>query len=148
MDHASLPVRLPDLSHLTNEQLGALRGKLAPMMRETRKKATSVITRIPSVQKAWLRTLSLKSDDPERASILAVLELELLRHPEAFLTYALANSLVALDEGLKAEMTQRQMLTPKKGKKAAPTLPPKVPTIPGEEPDVLTMMQVLDDESG
>lgn len=116
------------------------------MMREARKKSTAVITRIPNVQKAWLRSLSLKSDDPERVAILAALELELLRHPEAFLAYAHANSLVVLDEGFKAEMAKRQVPLSTKGKKAPPPPPPKpAPPIP-EQPDVMGMIQALEDE--
>lgn len=127
IEHVSLPVRLPDLAHLTDDELQALRRKIASMTRDARKKATSVIGRIPSVQKPWMKSLGLKTDDPARQEILSTLELELLRHPDAFLAYAYVNSLFVLDEGLKAEGVRRMGLP---GKKYKPTpLPTQAPEV-------------------
>ena len=140
LEHVSLPVRLPDLSHLTNDELQALRHRISLMTRDARKKATNIINRIPSVQKPWMRTLSLKPDDPTRQESFAKLELELLRHPEAFLAHAYVNSLFVLDEGLRAEMGRRSLLPTRGKNKFVPTPLPKEA---GD--DVLSAIQAIED---
>lgn len=146
VEHVELPLRLPDLSYLTNDELAALRQRLNTVRREARARATATMAGLPTVQKAWIKSLSLKTDDHERGEIMRALEAELLRHPEAYLEYAHANSLIALDEAIKAEMIQRDLMSPKKrGRKAAEPTPPTAPALPTETPDVMTMMEMLED---
>jgi hypothetical protein len=101
---------------------------------------------LPTVQKAWIKALSLKADAHERDEIMLALEAELLRHPEAYLEYAHANALIALDEAIKAEMIQRELMAPKKkGRKAVEHTPPTAPALPTDTPDVMTMMGMIED---
>jgi len=141
-DHVTLPIRLPDLTHLTNDELHALRSKLSTGMRDGRKKATTIISRIPEVRSPWMKSMSLKTDDPTRAEIMANLEFELLRHPEAYIAYAHVNSLFLLDGAIRDEMLRRSMLPNGKSKKKAE----EVQAPPPVEEDVLATIQAIEEQ--
>ena len=97
-DHATLPLVLPSLTHLTNEELGAFRDKVGAASRDARRKANQVLQKHGELKAAWSRSLSITGETPEadRANILGTFERELLRVPEAFIAHAFANSLVTL----------------------------------------------------
>jgi hypothetical protein len=142
-DHVTLPVTLPSLDHLSNEELSALRSKFASSAREARRKATQVIQRFETLKKPWSRSVSVHKGTPpeERAEIMRAFEKELLRVPEAFLAHAYANSLVTLDGACREELIRRTgTVGPKKKSvepKARPTAP--VPTVL-EGPDAFAAM--------
>lgn len=130
-DHATLPVALPSLDHLTNEELAALRTRVVSTMRDVRRKATLVIGRTPSLAKPWSRSLNVDKDTPheERVAAFTELERELLKVPEAYLNHAYANTLVTLDLALREEVARRT--NPKK----KPAEPPPKPEPKNEKPE-------------
>ncbi len=153
-DHATLPVALPSLDHLTNEELGALRGKVMTVMREARRKSTQVIGRAPSLKKSWSKSLTITKDTaPEaRIAILTEFEQELLRVPEAYLAHAYANSLTRFDELLRETLARRSTGSVNPRKKAstpAPVVakieePPSAPPPPPEPPPTQPALEGAD----
>lgn len=138
-DHVTLPVRIIDLSHLSNDELQSLRNKASILSREARRKANATIHRVEALNRFWMKSMSLKSNasPQERAEVLVPFERELLRHPEAYFAFAYANSLLTLDEMFRTEMTKRNVPgtgAPKKAKAfttPTPTPPPlAVPPVP------------------
>jgi len=125
-DHLSLPVRLPDFSHLSNEELRALRSKIGSVTRDARKKAQSAIQKYPAVRQSWMQVMGQKRD-PDHEEAYRTLERELLRYPEAFLAEAYVNSLFVLDEAIRAEMLKRSFNGTAIPKKKSKTEPPPTP---------------------
>ena len=107
--HSSLPVRVPSLDRLTNPELIALRNRIHAITRKARKDASKALCKEETVKTLWLATLG-NTADREHACI--EFEAELLRHPDAFLVYAWANALTALDQTIRAEMVRRSALEP------------------------------------
>ncbi len=151
-DHIALPAHLPDLTHLSNEELQALRQRVVVSARDARKKAQTLIQKYPSLRSEWMKAISTKVGDPDRDAILQRMEKELLRYPEAFIAHAYVNSLLVLDAGLQEVLTQRNLAkTPKKkGAVSAVSLPPVAPTpppvaptdsAPSEEPSILELIE-------
>lgn len=116
-----LPIRLPPLDHLTNEELQALQAKLLAAAREARRKANSAIMKTESLKETWNRMLSLKKKSPpeEREGVLSSFERELLKQPECFIAHAFANSLVMVEAACRKETFSRS-----NGKKRATEPPP------------------------
>lgn len=123
-DHLSLPVRLPDLAHLSNEELRALRAKIGSMTRDARRKAQTAIQKYPSIREPWMRVLGQKRG-PDSEEAYRTLERELLRHPDAFLAEAYVNSLFVLDEAIRDEILKRSFNGTGAEKKKPKTEPPK-----------------------
>lgn len=144
-EHVSLPIRTPDLTHLSNEELHALRSKVASMTREARKRANNAILKHPTLKDPWFKSMSVKGDDPEREEVMRRLEQQLLRFPEAFLSYAYANSLFVLDEAFRQEMLRRSLPAnaPKKKKQATASTPPPEPAPTSEK----APWELLDDDA-
>ncbi len=142
-DHVTLPVTLPSLDHLTNEELGALRSRLSLTAREARRKANQIIQRTESLKKPWGRSLSLQKSTPadERTAIMQEFERELLRVPEAYIAHAYANSLVLLDTACREAMSQRALPLSKKKTTPVALPPPKIP----EPPDTTKRIFGMDD---
>jgi len=85
--------------------------------REARKKSSALLGRIQPLRGPWMTFINAKESDPERDAKLLRFEQALLRHPEAYLTYAHATSLIMFDEALRAELARREMpLTKKKAR--------------------------------
>lgn len=148
-DHVTLPVTLPPLTHLTNEELGSLRNKLSTTLREARRKANQTIGRFEALRKPWSRSLSVHKNTPpdERTEIMRSFERELLRIPEAFLAHAYANALVTLDMACREEILRRPGLSTKKKGQAAPC-PPEVkpaPLLEGSDA-IMAMFEGVDDD--
>lgn len=108
--HASLPIRVPSLANLTNQELGALRGKIHTVARKARKDASKIICKDTGLKNLWLQTLS-SSDNQES---LARFETALMRNPDAFIAHSWANSLVSLGQALQTEMFSRAKIKPKR----------------------------------
>jgi hypothetical protein len=140
-EHVSLPVRIPDLTYLTNEELQALRSKVGSMTRDARKKANLIIQKYPDLRDAWMKSLGVKIDDPDRDAVFQAMERRLLHYPDAFLAHAYVNSLFVLDAAFRDEMLRRSL--PGNGKKKAkPHTPPPEPTLETRPP-----WEVLDDDA-
>jgi hypothetical protein len=114
------PIPLPDLSHLTQAELSALRGYLTTKSREAHKDAMKMLGKDHKVRDLWLKTLGLKSDAPpeERAEVETSFYEEILRHPEAFVLYAWANGLATLDRYVWETMLERSKVAAVKPKKS------------------------------
>jgi hypothetical protein len=114
--HITLPVPRLDLSHLTNQELSALRGRIQAEAREARKLATKVLSgKDATLRNLWMTSLSAK---PEvSADAKAAFEKEVLRHPDAFVKYAFANAYHVLDQAVHAEMLERSKNEPKPKKR-------------------------------
>jgi hypothetical protein len=158
-DHVTLPFSLPPLDHLTTTEVGQLRGRVQVVSREARKKATQILTREPSLKKAWGRSISMgKNTTPEeRAEIQRDLERELLRCPEAYLAHAWANSLVTLDIHCRDELLRRTgSVNPKKKTVVeavrpvveSPPAPKPLPEPPGDEIDGSDLAAMFDQAHG
>lgn len=124
-EHTALPIRVPSLVHLTDQELSDLRSKLTYQSREARRRATQAIGKSSSLQKLFNKTLNLTKDTKieERENVMAMFEKELLRVPDAFIAHAYANSLILLDVACRDELLRRKGPAPKK-KKATDTTPP------------------------
>lgn len=106
--HGSLPVQLPDLSHLTIQELSAFRTHIASQSKDARKKATQLLGKLDApVRAMWMATLSTKGSEAERKLLLSDFQRELLRTPKAYVAYCFANSFVVLDEAIRAEQLRR-----------------------------------------
>jgi hypothetical protein len=143
-DHVSVPFPLPSLAHLTEEELGRLRTKVATAAREARRKANLVLQRSPSLKKPWSRSLSVHkgTSTEDRAAIMLDFERELLRVPEAFIAHAYANALVTF-EGLCREEGIRRVIPGSKKKRP----PEQIPGVVDEAAIVAAMLeQVGEDE--
>lgn len=117
-EHTSLPVQVPDIKHLSNEELHALRNKALNLSRDARKKSGTAIIKIPTVKKLWIALLGANANNPDRPRLIRELEKELLRFPTVFFLYAYANSLFVLDAAFRAEMDSRNIpVGPPKKKK-------------------------------
>ena len=112
-ERLTTPIPLPDLSHLTQAELSALRAYLTPKSREARKEAGKVLMKAPKAKDLWLKTVALKEDIPpeERSAVMTEFYEEVLRHPDAFLVYAWANALSTLDRHVWDEMLRRSKVT-------------------------------------
>ena len=116
----TLPITVPDLSHLTLTELAAIRGYIATQTREARKASNKVLGGKQGALRAlWMKTLGMRADvaAAEREEIIGAFEAELLRAPEAFVKYAVANSLFRIDGAIKDEMLRRSRLQPVPTKK-------------------------------
>lgn len=122
-DHVSVPFPLPSLVHLTEEELGRLRTKVAAAAREARRKANLVLQRSPSLKKPWSRSLSVHkgTSAEDRAAIMLDFEHELLRVPEAFIAHAYANALVTFESLCRDESLKRVIPGSKKKRPPEPT---------------------------
>jgi hypothetical protein len=105
----SLPIPLPDLSHLTQAELAALRSSISAESKEARKTAVKLLGKTPVVKDLWLKSVGLPTATPpeERALIMDPLHRECLRYPETFLRHAWANALCVLDRHIWDEMVKR-----------------------------------------
>jgi hypothetical protein len=112
IEHVSLQVKAPPLTHLTNTELNNLRTFLHKQGREARKAANKVIMKEANLKALLLKTLSYKHDDPARIVASAAFESELARNPEALTRYAIANAYVALDSSVREEVLKRASVTP------------------------------------
>lgn len=108
-NHLTLPVPLPDLTHLTQAELASLKGAIASRTKEARKDSVKALGKIPVVRDLWLKIVALPSttSEEERAGITEPFHRECLRHPDAFLVYAYANALWTLDRHIWEEMLRR-----------------------------------------
>lgn len=120
-EYQTLSVPLPDLSHLTQAELVALRSLLTVKAKEARKESVKTLSKIPIVKDLWMKLIGLPStaSDETRAEIMNPLNKECLRYPEAFLVHAWANSLRVLechvwDEILKRSKEEAERKGPKK----------------------------------
>lgn len=141
-EHASLPVAIPSLEHLTNDELNALKGKFSATAKEARRRANQTLGRFPQLKKPWQRSLSVGKSTPDgdRAAVFAEFERELLRVPEAYVAHAYANSLILLEMSCRDEMLRRSMLPPMK-KRSGPA--PAVPSPAAEPEDLLPLDEAL-----
>lgn len=109
-EHLASPIPIPDFSHLTVQELSALKSYVTSHMKEARKKAHSAIGKTPqSLKSLWMGTLSMRSDasEEDRRSVLEPFHREILKYPEAFFLYAHANALFVLDRAIMDEMLRR-----------------------------------------
>jgi hypothetical protein len=113
------PIPHPDLSHLNQAELSALRGYLTVKSKEARRDATKVLGKYPKARDLWLKTLGLKSDatPEERAEVEAPFYEEIVRHPEAFVLYAWANGLATLDRYVWESMVELSKVSAVKPKR-------------------------------
>jgi hypothetical protein len=111
-EHLSCPLPLPPLDHLSVAELTALRQELHRIGRTARKEASKTIQKIPGLNKLWLKTIAVKTDDENRLAILEEFNRELVKHPEAFVKHAYANSLVIIDTAIHDEAMKRAATTP------------------------------------
>lgn len=115
--HPTVPVPMPDLSHLTHAELTTLRSYFTTQSRELRRKAIQVMGKYPTVKSLWMKTVALPAGatQEERDAIWVPFHREVLRYPEAFFLYAWANTLVTLDKYLWDAMVERSKIEgPKK----------------------------------
>lgn len=103
-DHGSLPVAIPDLTHLTTAELLSLRSYISTQTRDARKKSNQLLNKTEGLRRVWMETISAKTATPEARQEF---QRQLVKHPAAFLAYSYANSLFVLDEGIRAEMNRR-----------------------------------------
>jgi len=105
----SLPIPLPDLSHLTQAELTALRSAIAAESKEARKTAVKLLGKTPVVKDLWMKSMGLPTSTPpeERALVMDPFHRECLRYPETFLVHAWANALWVLDRHIWDEMVKR-----------------------------------------
>lgn len=104
VDHVSLPVGIPNLTHLTTQELTSLKGVLVLQAREARKKSNQLLNKSEDLRKVWVDTLSASVFAETRRQDFQRL---LVKHPQAFLAYAYANSLRVIEEAVRAEMNRR-----------------------------------------
>lgn len=109
VEHLTMPVEVPDLTHLTSAELTSLRGFIGSQMRDARKKANQAISKVDSLRPLWVDTVASKPNATaeETDEILRLFHREVLRHPTAFLSYAYANSLHVLDRAIWGELLRR-----------------------------------------
>jgi hypothetical protein len=132
-EHTSLPVHIPDVKHLSNDELHALRNKALNLSRDARKKSGAAIIKIPTVKKLWIALLGANANNPDRPRLIRELEKELLRFPAVYFLYAYANSLFVLDAAFRAEMDSRNIpVGPPKKKKTLVVIHP-APAAPTED---------------
>src|SRR5574343_875277 len=96
-EHLSCPLPLPPLEHLTMAELTALRQELHRVGKVARKEASKTLQKIPVLNSLWLKTIAVKTDDENRLAVLEAFNRELVKHPDAFVKHAYANSLVIID---------------------------------------------------
>ena len=144
-DHVSLPLPLPSLRHLTEEELGKLRLRVSSTARDARRKANLIIQRNTSLKGSWGRSLSIHKGTSveDRTAIMRDFERELLRVPEAFIAHAYANALVVF-EGLCREESLRRVIPGSRKKKKPPEPSPAFV----DEATIMAALldQVTDDE--
>lgn len=109
LEHVVLPVHLPDLGQVKNEAVKALRDRLYAEKRKARKEAAKLIAKEPKLQDLWMASLGTGSEESRAAARIAF-EVEIMRHPEAFLKHAWANTLTYLESALQEEMIERSKL--------------------------------------
>jgi hypothetical protein len=120
--HPTVPVPMPDLSHLTHSELTALRSYFTAQSRDLRRKAIHVMGKYPSIKGLWLKTVALPTgaSQEERDATLVPFHREVLRFPDAFFLYAWANTLVTLDKYLWDAMVERSKIEGPKKKSGKP----------------------------
>ena len=106
-EHLSCPLPIPPLDHLTQLELTALREMLHRINKEARKEASKTITKIPALYSLWLKTIAIKTAAEDSTATLEAFNRELVRHPDAFLKHAYANSLLILDTAIHEEALKR-----------------------------------------
>jgi hypothetical protein len=111
-DHLSCPLPLPPLDHLTPAELRALRDVLHREGRVARKEASKTLSKIPELNGLWLKTIALKTDAENYTETLDAFNRELVKHPDAFLKHAYANSLVIMDGAIHDETLKRAEVAP------------------------------------
>lgn len=116
VNHVSLPVHVPNMAGISNQELNSIRSHIQFLGRDARKKANMVIGKIATLRPLWMNTVSLgtRASPETRTEVMGAFEHELLRHPTAFVSYAMANSLAALDSALMDEVVRRTKLEPPK----------------------------------
>lgn len=108
-EHLTVPVPLPPLDHLSLAELTSLRSFLNSRTKEYRRDANKALQKAGEVRNLWMTTLSLRAtaSEEERQAAFEPFHRELLRHPEAYLAYAQANSMHVMSEHVWAEMVRR-----------------------------------------
>lgn len=119
MNHVSLPIHVPDMSGISNQELQAVRAHIQFVGRDARKKANVLLGKNEFLRPLWMGTVSLgtRATEEDRLRVMGAFERELLRHPAAFVSYSLANSLAVLDSVLRDETVRRTKLESPKAKK-------------------------------
>lgn len=114
LNHVALNVHVPDMTGITNAELQAIRSHIQSVNRETRKKSNVLMGKEEGLRPFWLKTLGMgtRSSPEEKKAAHEAFERELLRHPAAFLSYAMANSLVSIDSIIRDEIMRRTKIDP------------------------------------
>lgn len=132
MTHLILPIPLPTLEHLTDDELSALQAKFTSAAREARRKANASIQRDAALRLLYMRTLG---KEPAEEDVQAF-EQRLLRNPEAYIAYAYANALIHLDTTCRNESLRRHGTDSRKSKRKPEVMLTK--PLSEHTPDVLT----------
>ena len=103
-EHGALPISIPDLTPLANDELLALRRYIQNQTRDARKKSNQLLNRDEKLRKAWVDTIggSQMAHDARPAFLRL-----LLKYPSAFIAYTYVNSLFVIDEAILAEINRR-----------------------------------------
>jgi hypothetical protein len=116
LEHVVLPVHLPDLSQVKNEDVKALRDRIYAEKRKARKEATKLIAKEPKLRDLWMVSLGTGPEETKNAARVAF-EIEIMRYPEVFLKHAWANALTSLENALQGEMIERSKLGQSSGRR-------------------------------
>lgn len=109
-EYGSLPVSLPELTHLTTQELAAFKSFINSQVREARKKSNQLLSKNEELRKLWMATLTIKVEGDPKIHRDAF-QRALVRFPPVYLAYAYVTSLFVLDEAIRDEMTRRSKNT-------------------------------------
>lgn len=109
-EHGSLPVSVPDLTHLTTAEVLAFKSYILLQTKDARKKSSQILSKNEALRKLWTDTLSVKGEG-DRRSAIEIFQKALVRFPAAYLAYAYVTSLFVIDEAIRAEMKRRSQNT-------------------------------------
>ncbi len=107
-EHGALPISIPDLTPLTNDELLSLRRYIQGQVREARKKSNQLLNRDEKLRRAWVDTIGGSQMAHDAKPVFLRL---ILKFPAAFLAYTYVNSLFVIDEAILIEINKRSKAT-------------------------------------